>query len=145
MRSNRSHVSLRTKLAAVLRDLAVERNGRLERALSYEEAKALTDDQILSLFQWDHGIHHAIGGTIQHWNLTARFIAEHRAKTAKIDIPMLAKADRISDAHQEFRRKMLEKSGRQTGQEIGQPKRKKAWPQGQKLRSRPFQKKREPA
>ncbi len=144
MSAKRSHVSLKTKLAAVLRDLAVERDGRLERALSYEEAKAMTDDQILSLFQFDHGIHHAIGGGIQHWNLTARFIAEHRAKTAKQDVPMIAKADRISDAHREFQRKILEKAGIQSGQETGQKRHKFKWASGRKMLSRPFPKKREP-
>lgn len=137
----RKHVSLKTKLAAVLRDMAVERNGRLERALTYEEAKAMTDDQVLSLFQWDHGIHHAIGGTDEHWNLTARFIDDHRRKTAKIDIPRLAKTDRITDKEAEFQRRLSAKTEDLSGQETGQKERhkfrwgKRPWP------SKPFPKK----
>lgn len=118
-------------------------------------AKSMTRREILELLEWDHdpvpvAIAVSIGWGPDQYNhpsnLTGllRLSGDHGIKTAQIDIPQIAKADRISDAHQEFRRKMLQKSGLPTGQETGQPKRKKAWPQGQKLRSRPFQKRREP-
>ena len=136
----RKHVSLKTKLAAALRCMMVEEGGKFVPALSYEEAKLMDEDAVLSLFHYDHGIHHAIGGEAEHWNLTPRFIAEHRHKTAKMDVPMLAKAVRLSDSHKEFQRKILTKAGIETGQETGQPKRKHQWPTGRKLQGRGFPK-----
>jgi hypothetical protein len=111
----RKGIPQRTLKVAALRTLAeslrVERDGQLVPALSHEQAKKMTEAEIEALFEYDHNIHHAIGGACQHWNLTPRLKAEHRQKTAKQDIPQIAKTKRLEKATEEFRRKLLAKSG----------------------------------
>jgi hypothetical protein len=104
----RKQPSLKTKLAAALRDRLVEKDGKL---VPYEALKRMTDDDVISKFEFDHDVHFAIGGACQHWNLTPRLKAEHRQKTAKQDIPQIAKTRRLEKATEEFRRKLLAKSG----------------------------------
>lgn len=139
---SRKKIPHREELAAALRELAVLRGERLEHALTYEEAKLMTADQVISLFQRDHGIHHSIGGTDDHWNLTWRFIGEHRKKTNKIDKPRIAKTKRGSKAEEDFRRRVLSKSGQTPDQDAPASSRHKSkarWPQSRKIQSRPFQ------
>lgn len=94
----RGYISLKTKLAAAICALY----------LTHDEAKALSEDQVLSLVAWDHDpIPHAQGGEDSHFNLIPRLIPAHRKKTAKQDVPQIAKTRRISAAHEEFRRRML--------------------------------------
>src|SRR5882672_6296640 len=57
----RKHISLVTKLASALLALGHVR---------YEDAKLMTQDQIISLYQFDHGILHAIDPINEFWNLT---------------------------------------------------------------------------
>jgi hypothetical protein len=85
--AKRSHINMETKLAAAL----------LSRGeIPYEDSKLMTASQICSLYHFDHHpIRVADGGETVPWNLTPRFIGEHRAKTAKIDQPQLAKQRRI--------------------------------------------------
>jgi len=129
------------KLAAVLRDLMVEEDGKLVRAIPLEHAKQMTARELMSLFEWDHGIHKAIGGPDKHWNYTARLIPEHRIKTRKKDIPQIAKTKRIEKDHAEFQRKILAKSGVASDVSETQTKPRSAWPKGRKLQSRGFPKK----
>jgi hypothetical protein len=85
-----------------------EVDGKLVPIFTFEEAQALSADQIISLFQFDHyPIRHDDGGPAEPWNLLPRLIREHRIKTAKIDVPQMRKADRISAEHADFRRRML--------------------------------------
>lgn len=109
---SRRHISLKTKLAAALLQMK-----RCERTLigdkwvpiiSHEEAKTLTDDQIIARFHFDHyPIPHAQGGPDEPWNLTPSPVLDHKEKTAKIDVPMIAKTKRLTKAHEDFRRTML--------------------------------------
>jgi hypothetical protein len=85
-------------------------------------------------WQFDHGIHHAIGGDAKHWNFTPRRILAHREKTHKVDRPQISKTDRITESQAEFQRKMLAKSGREEAEPETKPK-----PKG-KIQSRGFQK-----
>lgn len=101
-RPGETKAQLREKLAAVLRDLMVDVDGKLERAIPYDDAKKMTADQVISLFNFDHGIHHAIGGQDVHWNYTARMIKQHREKTAKVDRPQIEKTKRIVKATREY-------------------------------------------
>lgn len=135
---SRKHISLKTKLAAALRCMMVEQDGKLVPAISYEDAKGMTEDQVLTLFNFDHGIHHVISQNDEHWNLTPRFIAEHRAKTATVDRPMIAKSARLTEAHIEFQRRMLSKTGQADEGPQGKPK--SRFPT-RKMQSRPFPKK----
>lgn len=94
----RKHISLKTKLAAAICQLF----------LTHDEAQALSEEQVLQLVAWDHyPIPHAEGGPDTHFNLTATLVPGHKEKTAKIDIPGIAKRKRISKTHEEFRQRLL--------------------------------------
>lgn len=108
-----------TKLASALLQIKGDDGQAL---IPWEDAKLMTAEQIISLFQWDHyPFRHEAGGPAEAWNLVPRFIREHREKTAKIDAPEIAKIKRISPAEEEFRQRLL------TPRQDRQPKRSK-WP-----------------
>lgn len=113
MAVRRPHIPLKTRLAAALcQMLRPNAEGKWERVIDYASAKAMTEDQVLSLWNWDHDpIPKHLDGPDEHWNLVPRPIMEHRIKTATYDVPAKAKADRLTEAHEEFRRKMLAKIG----------------------------------
>lgn len=90
--------------------------------IPYEHRKLLTAEQIISLAQCDHGIHHAIGGAHEHWNYTWRQILDHREKTHKIDRPQIRKTQRLSEAHVEFQRRLARKTDPTDGQEDARPR-----------------------
>lgn len=94
----RAHIGLKTKLAAALSALF----------LTHDEAKALSEDQVLSLVVWDHDpIPHAEGGKDVHYNLSPSLIVPHRKKTATVDVPGIAKRKRVAKNHIEHTRTML--------------------------------------
>lgn len=128
MRRKKAHISLREKLASALAHMMVEVDGKLERAIPYDDAKKMTAEELCSLFHFDHNVYEGIGGATVHWNLTPRFIAEHRRKTAKTDIPAIRKSARVAADHEAFRNRMLTKG---TAENIPPG-------QGQKARSRSF-------
>lgn len=104
----RGYISFKTKLVAALCQMRHEVDGKWELILTHDEAKALSEDQILSLFHFDHSvIPHAEDGPDVHWNLAPGLIVPHRKKTATIDVPGIAKRRRINKAHLEFQRLML--------------------------------------
>jgi hypothetical protein len=76
-----------------------------------EHAKNMTAEQVRSLVQFDHVVHHAIGGEHVHHNLTPRQILDHREKTHTIDRPQIRKTDRIGDKEAAFQARVLAKSG----------------------------------
>jgi hypothetical protein len=78
--------------------------------IPHEHQKRLTAQDVRALVQFDHAIHHAIGGGAVFHNLTMRTIADHREKTAKIDIPQIAKTKRLSAKQEEFRRRLERKT-----------------------------------
>jgi len=126
----RGYISFKTKLVAALCQMRHEVDGKLELILNHEEAKALSEDQILSLFQWDHDpIPHAApyNGPDEHWNLVPRLIPPAREKTATYDIPRMAKGRRVATGYVEHTRTM------NTPRDQREPKKSK-WA------SRPFQK-----
>ena len=79
--------------------------------IPHEHQKLMTAEQVISLGEVDHGVHHAIGGQHVHHNYTWRQILDHREKTAKIDIPQIYKTDRISTEQEAFRSRLLAKAG----------------------------------
>lgn len=108
----RKDPNLTIKLAAALltmrRCVKTLTGERWELIISHEEAKTLTAEQIVARFQFDHyPIPHAQGGPAEPWNLTPTLTPEHREKTAKIDIPQIAKTKRISKDHEAFRARLL--------------------------------------
>jgi hypothetical protein len=128
----RGHISFKTKLVAALCQMRHEVDGKLELILTHDQAKALSEDQILSLFHWEHGvIPHAEEGPDVHWNLEPMLIAPHKKKTATVDVPGIAKRKRVAKAHIEHTRTM------QTPRDERTPK-KSRWA------SRPFSRKGRP-
>ena len=99
--TKRGHISWKTKCAAALLDaqLIRERFGLHPRRW-YDDAKQMTEDQFLSLFQFDHNMLHEIMLQTDNqdrdmfWNLTPMLIQAHREKT-KTDIKAIAKGRRI--------------------------------------------------
>lgn len=102
----RRALNLSTKLASAL--LAIKDSYDGQPLIPWEHAKQMSAQQIISLFQFDHyPIRHEAGGPDEPWNIVPRFIPEHRRKTAKIDVPEIAKIKRISKSEREFRERLL--------------------------------------
>ena len=112
--SRRDHIPLKTRLAAALcQMLRPDQEGNLVPVIDHASAKAMTEDQVLSIFHFDHWpVPKHRDGPDAHWNLTPRPILEHRHKTATVDTPGAAKDGRIEARQAEFRRRMLAKTGR---------------------------------
>lgn len=94
-------MNLRTKLAAALLRLG---------DVPYEDAKLMTAEQIISLYEWDHyPVRRADGGPDEPWNLTPRLRSAHRIKTTTVDQPELAKGKRIRRKWAEHKARMKAK------------------------------------
>lgn len=75
-----------------------------------EHQKLMTVDQVLSLVHGDHyPIRYEAGGPTQFWNCTVLALMAHREKTAKKDIPEIAKGKRLrrSESERRLRRGIL--------------------------------------
>lgn len=121
--AKRAHISLKTKLAAAICQLF---------AIPHEDAKVMSEEQVLSLAHWDHyPILHAHGGPDVHWNLMARLILSHREKS-KADTTTVYKVYRIEDKWAAFTRRMAEKT--MPPPYSAQPRH--TFPQGRKIKSR---------
>jgi hypothetical protein len=83
--AKREHISLRTKLASALLALG---------HVPYRDAYLMTEDQIISLYHFDHNILHGIEAEDRFWNLSPMLIAAHREKS-KRDTAIVAKSKRI--------------------------------------------------
>jgi len=94
----RKDPTLTNKLAAALREVV---------KIPHAHAKLMTAEQIISLFQFHHIEYHATEGSDEHWNLEPMLIAPHKERTAKIDVPQIAKTKRIAKANDDFVRRLL--------------------------------------
>jgi hypothetical protein len=122
----RRHLSLKTKLAAALLQCR-EEDGSF--CVEWKHARIMSADQIISLFHFDHyPIRHEAGGPDEPWNLTPRLIPEHRKKTAKIDVPQIAKIKRITKKEEEFRARLLAKVFSDPEPETWGKKPRRPWP-----------------
>lgn len=110
--TKRKSISLKTKLAATLRTMLVP-DGRdvLVPAIPFEQAKSMSDEQVIALFDFDHLHPVALGGDNHHSNLVPMPRELHRAKTAKTDVPRIAKSKRLTKAHEDMQRRLLAKAG----------------------------------
>ena len=132
--SARKAIPLKVKLAAALTHMLREdETGKLVPIISREDAKRMSEDDVLAVFEWDHIHPVALGGDNHHSNLSPLPKADHRAKTAKADIPRIAKVKRITRSQDEFRARLLAKD---TGEPAPEPRKRKV-----KIPSRPFPKK----
>ena len=88
----RKHISWKTRCASAVLALMNERGSEQW----YADAKAMTEDQFLSLFHFDHNILHETGHleADKYWNLAPMLIKAHREKT-KTDAAIVAKGRRI--------------------------------------------------
>jgi len=86
--THRKHISWKTRCAAALLAPRID--------VPYDDAKAMTEDQLLSLVHWDHNklYSNEDADRDEFWNLTPMLIKEHRAKT-KRDAKIIAKSKRI--------------------------------------------------
>lgn len=113
--SNRKKIPLKTLLASTLRALG---------HVPYAHAKLMSEDQIISLYQFHHNILHSTEPIDEYWNIEPLLIAEHR-KRFPIDAAVAAKLKRL------------------TGQTGNGPKHKinsrTEWPKGRKLQGRGFE------
>lgn len=108
----RAHIPCSTKLAsALLTIVRPDEAGKMVPVISYEEAQRLTAEQVISRFRFDHyPIPHAQDGPDHHSNLVPRPTGEHEERTAKIDIPQIAKTKRLTKEQEAFRARMLAKA-----------------------------------
>lgn len=85
--SKRKHISWKTKYASALLALG---------HIPYDDAKLMSEDQIISLYHVDHNILHETEheDRDKFWNLTPMLIPAHREKT-KADVSIIAKSRRI--------------------------------------------------
>jgi hypothetical protein len=99
---SRKEPTITAKLAAVVRQLL---------GIPFDHARLMTDDQVISLVQFNHILYHADmkdnPECDAHWNLEALTIMAHRERTRKIDVPQIAKTKRISAEHEAFRQRLL--------------------------------------
>jgi len=117
----RAHISLTQKLAAALM-VVEELRGAIK--MSRDDARYLTADQFASLWQFDHAVAHAHGGSDHFTNLYPMLIAEHREKTAKVDVPRIAKSRRVEKKWSEFTAAIATGKKPLTGKQSRWPKRK---------------------
>jgi len=114
-KKRRKEPTLRAKLAAAIRELF---------KIPHEHAKLMTEDQILSLVEWHHIVYHTDTADDSHHNLEPMLIKAHKERTAKIDVPQIAKTRRISKQHEEFQRRLLTPRDERPPKKSRWPKRK---------------------
>jgi hypothetical protein len=121
---SRAHIPLQTKLASALLALG---------DIPFEDAKLMSAGMICSLYHFDHHpIPKAEDGPDEPWNLSPRLITQHREKTARVDVPGIAKRKRVARKHEIHQAKVQAKL---TGDAVREPRRR-----SRKLQSRGFQK-----
>lgn len=137
MGKSRDYIPANTLLAAALLQIPVDQgDGTFGPIMTHEESKLVGPDDVIRLFHRDHYPRRKNdGGLDVHYNIVWRPRPGHLRKTAKIDIPEIAKTKKVAARHLEFRRRMLEKSGRISEAPQGRPLRPK-----RKIPSRPFAK-----
>lgn len=102
--SKRRAIPLEKQLAAALCQIG---------GIAYADALRMTPRQVRSLFALDHyPVPVALGGPDEHYNLQFTFTKPHRDKTAKLDVPSIAKAKRGAKETAAFRARMLAKDGK---------------------------------
>ena len=102
------------KLASALLHLEAARcklDPTLQACVDREKAKGMTPQAIIHHWEVDHyPVPVALGGSNHPTNLMPRPKAEHRHKTAKKDVPVIAKVKRAGKAHAEHVQVMAEKA-----------------------------------
>lgn len=136
--TDRRALNMETKLASALLALG---------DIPYLDAKAMGAGNLISLYQFDHGIRHAEGGTADFWNLTPTLIIPHRIKSATVDAPEMARNRSIQDSEAIRLAKRASRAGDYAGAAVllstvkkkSRLKPKRPWPK-RKMQSRGFEK-----
>lgn len=126
--SKRKKPSMETKLASALLALG---------HIPYDDAKRMSATQIISLYQFDHGILHGVEVNNQFWNFTPRLIRPHREKSKK-DAGIVAKVKRLEKAQLTLKVAALDRICAQERKRTGSIRSRPAWPKGRKISSRGF-------
>lgn len=109
--------------------LRPDENGNMVPVISYEEAKRLTEDEIISRFHFDHyPVPKALDGPDEPWNLKPLPVADHREKTAKVDIPAIAKAKRIAKKRDAALKALAELDSEEIVRSVPEKKRRSTFP-----------------
>jgi hypothetical protein len=142
MTRRRAHIGLKTRLASALcQMLRPNERGVLVPVISFEQAQRMTEDEILAAFHFDHyPVPHSQGGSDHHSNIMPVPTREHQVKTAKIDIPQIAKTKRLARAASEHVAALAAKAAGAPRPAAKKPKQKiqqrSAFPGGRKFSSR---------
>jgi hypothetical protein len=88
----RARLSLKTKLATALLEIYDE-------CIPYRDAKKMSVDQIIAMFDCHHIIPVAEGGSDHPTNLSFMLRREHHELTRKYTVPRIAKNKRIARKH----------------------------------------------
>ena len=122
--SRRAHISDRKMLASTLCALF---------GIPHEHQVLMHEDQVASLFHWDHyPVPKALGGSDHFSNLRPLLAGTHRAITAKRDVPTIAKMKRLARANDAAVNRLLAKH---QGEAPPAERKKYRWPQ-RKMQSR---------
>jgi hypothetical protein len=127
--SKRAHISLKVKLASALLALG---------HVPYRDAYLMTEDQIISLYHFDHNILHGIEAEDRFWNLSPMLIAAHREKS-KRDTAIVAKSKRLVSKEAVHQAAMAANSTIDDAVANISRRMKRVWG-SRKLQSRPFPK-----
>lgn len=124
----RKYISLRERLAAALSMLLPQEQ---RDALRAKKAPAKT---VISLFDMDHAVLHALGGSDRWWNLTPLLRVFHRNEKSPGDTSIVAKVDRLTDEQREFQRKVLARPCGAKRKPTGKIRSRTEWPKGRGFR-----------
>lgn len=136
--TDRRALNMETKLASALLALG---------DIPYLDAKAMGAANLISLYQFDHNIRHAEGGTIDFWNLAPTLIIPHRIKSATVDVPEMTRNRSAQDSQAIHLAKLASRAGDYAGAAVilssvkkkSRLKPKRAWPKGRKIQNRGFE------
>jgi hypothetical protein len=122
----RKHIPIAEKLASALADRLPQHERDALRA------SRMPAQQIIRMFTPDHNVLHTHGGSDKWFNLTMRRRGPALKAKDNRDTSIAAKSVRLSDEHEDFRRRVLAP--------VKRPREHRSrFPQGRKLQSRGFQ------
>lgn len=104
---------MRTEFSKDTKRKALERSGELCEGIKPDGERCCFPVAIKKHF--DHIIPDALGGANDLTNCAVLCIACHDSKTRKIDVPMIAKAKRVSDKHNGIRKRSRFPGSRDSG------------------------------
>lgn len=108
--------------------------------IPHEHQKDMHESHVQSLLEWHHNITYADGGTNHFSNAVPMLRAAHRARTAKIDNPTIAKNKRIRNKEMVRKHNEVAKSDPEAAAALYPAVARLKARRKQKIPSRPFSK-----